>query len=188
MGRKCTDKKRQIQSAGEKTLLTDKKLEVIVVDVTESPVERPNRKQRRYYSGKKKHHTIKTQIIIDSKTHKVIAVFVDNGSSHDFNMWKKSIGVKVVKHIKIQADSGYQGIAKYHDNSETPKKKSKKHPLTKEEKVNNRRIGSQRIIIEHVNARLKRLHIFAQRYRNRRRRFGLRMSLMCGLYNFELVN
>ncbi|MDR2522671.1 MAG: IS5/IS1182 family transposase, partial [Synergistaceae bacterium] len=30
-------------------------------------------------------------------------------------------------------------------------------------------------------------HIFAERYRNRRRRFGLRMPLMCGLYNFELA-
>lgn len=74
-------------------------------------------------------------------------------------MWKKSISAKVVKHIKIQADSGYQGINKLHENSETPKRKTKKQPLTKEEKANNRRIGSERIGIEHVNCRMKRLHI-----------------------------
>jgi hypothetical protein len=117
----------------------------------------------------------------------IIAIFVDCGHSHDFNMWKKSVGVKVIRHIKIQADSGYQGIIKCHANSETPKKKSQKCPLTKDEKANNRRIGSERIIIERVNAWLKRFHIFSERYRNRRHRFALRVSLICGLYNFELA-
>jgi IS5 family transposase len=157
------------------------------VDVTESPIERPKRGQRKYYSGKKKRHTLKTQIIIDAKTRMIIAILVSYGSCHDFKVWKQSVGAKVVKHIKIQADSGYQGIKNYHANSETPKKKSKKSPLTKEDKANNRRISSERIVIEHVNAHLKRFHIFAERYRNRRHRFRLRMSLICGLYNFELA-
>jgi hypothetical protein len=172
----------------EKKLLTDEKIEIILADVTESPVERPKHGQKRWYSGKKKHHTIKTQIAICAKTKIIIAIFVDCGSTHDFKMWKKSIGVKVVKRIKIQADSGYQGIAKLHKNSETPKKKSKKCKLSKADKVNNRRIGSERIPIEHVNCRLKRLHILSERYRNRRKRFGLRMSLFSGLYNHELLN
>jgi len=172
----------------EKKLLTSEEIEIILVDVTESPVERPKRGQKRWYSGKKKRHTIKTQIVICAQTKKIIAIFVDCGSTHDFKMWKKSIGAKVLTHIKIQADSGYQGIAKLHGNSETPKKKSKKCKLTKDDKLNNRRIGSERILIEHVNCRLKRLHIFAERYRNRRRRFILRVSLFCGLYNYELTN
>ena len=173
---------------GKKKLLTGENLEVILVDVTESPVERPKHRQKRWYSGKKKRHTIKTQIVICAKTQVIIAIFIDCGSTHDFKMWKKSIGVKVVKHIKIQADSGYQGIDKLHKNSETPKKKSKSHSLTKDEKANNHSIGSERITVEHVNGRLKRLHILAERYRNRRKRFGLRMSLFCGLHNHELAN
>jgi hypothetical protein len=60
---------------------------------------------------------IKSQIVICAKTKLVIAVFVDVGSRHDFAIWKKTIGVRVVKHIKIQADKGYQGIAKYHKNA-----------------------------------------------------------------------
>ena len=159
-----------------------------MVDVTESPVERPKHRQKRWYSGKKKRHTIKTQIVICAKTKRVIAVCTACGKTHDFKMWKKSIGVKVVKHIKIQADSGYQGIKKLHKNSETPNKKSKKHPLTREEKADNRRIGSERVVIEHVNRWLKRLRIIAERYRNRRRRFGLRISLFCGIHNFEINN
>ena len=102
-------------------------------------------------------------------------------------MWKKSIGVRVVQHITIKADSGYQGIDKLHGNSETPKKKSKKKPLSKEDKAYNRRIGSERVFVEHVNRWIKRLRIIAERYRNRRKRFGLRFSLFCGLYNFELA-
>ena len=159
-----------------------------MVDVTESPVERPKYRQQRWYSGKKKRHTIKTQIVICARTKQIIAVFFDCGRTHDLKMWKKSIGVKVVKHIKIQGDSGYQGIAKLHHNSETPKKKSKKQPLSKEDRANNRRIGSERVSVEHVNRWLKRLRIIAERYRNRRRRFGLRVSLFCGLHNFELAN
>ncbi len=151
-------------------------------------MERPKHGQKRWYSGKKKRHTIKAQIVICAKTKVVIAIFIDCGSNHDFKMWNRSIGAKVSKHIKIQADSGYQGISKLHRNSETPKKKSKKNKLTKDDKKNNRRIGSERIHIEHVNCRLKRLHILAERYRNRRKRFGLRMSLFCGIYNYELLS
>lgn len=158
------------------------------MDVTETPVERPKHGQKRWYSGKKRRHTIKTQIVICANTKMIIAIFVDCGSTHDFKMWKKSTGAKVLAHIKIQADSGYQGMAKCHSNSEIPKKKPKGCKLTKDEKLNNRRIGSERIFIEHVNCRLKRLHILAERYRNRRKRFNLRMSLFCGLYNYELVN
>ena len=175
---------------------------MILVDVMESRAQRPkrnrqrnkkpikNRKngQKRWYSKKKKYHTIKSQIVICAKTKIIIAVFVDCGERHDFAMWKKSIGVKVVKHIKIQADKGYQGIAKLHKNSELPKKKTKKRPLTKEEKANNRRINSERVGIEHRNCRLKRLNILDYPYRNRRKRFGLRVSLFCGLHNFELAD
>jgi hypothetical protein len=158
-----------------------------VVDVMESPVERAKKRQKRWYSRKRKRHTIKSQIVICAKTKLIIAVFVACGSKHDFAIWKKTIGVRVIKHIKIQADKGYQGIAKLHKNSETPKKKTKKRPLSKEEKANNRRIGSERVSIEHTNCRLKRRRILAERYRNRRRRFGLRLSLFCGLLNFELA-
>jgi hypothetical protein len=170
---------------GKKELLTGEKRPVILVDVTESPVERPKRRQKRWYSGKKKRHTIKTQIVICALTQTIIAIFVDRGSTHDFKIWKKSINVRVVEHIKIQADSGYQGIAKLHPNSEIPTKKAKGKKLTEEEKENNRRIGSERVLIEHVNCRLKRFRILAERYRNRRRRFGLRMSLICGLVNYD---
>ena len=87
--------------------------------------------------------------------------------------------------IKIQGDSGYQGILKLHKNSETPMKKPKGGELTADEKAGNRRISRERILIENVNAKIKVFKITANRYRNRRKRYALRFSLICGIINFE---
>lgn len=83
-------------------------------------------------------------------------------------------------------DSGYQGIGKLHSHSQTPKKKSKHHPLTEEEKAQNRAIASDRISCEHVIGRLKVFRILMERYRNRRKRFGLRFNLIAAICNLEL--
>lgn len=107
------------------------------------------------------------------------------GSVHDFNLFKNSY-TGFLKRIKVQADSGYQGIKKIHENSEIPKKASKLHPLTKEEKIENTRISKERIFIEHINSHIKRFKILSNRYRNKRKKHGLRMSLICGIYNYEL--
>ena len=107
------------------------------------------------------------------------------GSCHDFRLYEDSVGSAVSDEIKIQADSGYQGILRLHKHSETPKKKPKNGVLTKAEKSNNRRISRERILIENINAKVKVFKITANRYRNRRKRYGLRISLICGIINRE---
>lgn len=87
---------------------------------------------------------------------------------------------------EIIADSGYQGLAKLHANSRTPKKASKKKKLSKEEKQANRQLSSKRVLNENVIGKLKRFKIISDRYRNRRKRFGLRFNLIAGIYNAEL--
>ncbi|BAG41233.1 transposase [Orientia tsutsugamushi str. Ikeda] len=67
------------------------------------------------------------------------------------------------------------------------KKKSKKNPLTKNDKKNNRRLAGERVVNENVIGMLKRFKIIADKYRNRRKRFGLRFNLIFGIYNFELL-
>ena len=86
----------------------------------------------------------------------------------------------------MKVDSGYQGISKLHENSSIPKKKTKKNPLTKEEKKHNHEISKKRIEVENVLASLKRFRILSDRYRNRRRRFGLRFNIIAGVHNYEL--
>lgn len=83
------------------------------------------------------------------------------------------------------ADSGYQGLGKLHKNTKTPTKKSKHHPLTKEQKAKNRAIARERIGCEHVIGRLKVFRILMERYRNRRKRFGLRFNLLAAVCNLE---
>jgi IS5 family transposase len=88
--------------------------------------------------------------------------------------------------IVTQADSGYQGIKELHPNSELPVKSSKKHPLTKEQKKENRRLSRSRVFIENVNRVLKVFKILSERYRNRRKKFGLRLNLIAGISNLHL--
>ena len=83
-------------------------------------------------------------------------------------------------------DSGYQGIQKIHPNSNLPRKRTKKNPLTKEDKKSNTQLARDRVLNENVIGMLKRFRIIAERYRNRRKRFGLRFNLIAGLYNYEL--
>lgn len=86
----------------------------------------------------------------------------------------------------VLTDSGYQGLQKIHANTKMPKKRSKKNPLTKEDKARNRKLSSERVLSENVNGMLKRFKIIADRYRNRRKRFGLRFNLIAAIYNLEL--
>jgi transposase len=74
----------------------------------------------------------------------------------------------------------------FHENSETPVKSSKNHKLTPEEKAKNRELSRRKIVIEHINGWIKRFKIPAYRYRNKRLRHGLRVALICGIYNAML--
>ncbi len=65
-------------------------------------------------------------------------------------------------------------------------KKTKKHPLTKVDKKKNHELSSEQVSYENVIGLVKRFKISADRYRNRRKQFGLRFNLIAGIYNFEL--
>lgn len=84
------------------------------------------------------------------------------------------------------ADKGYQGIAKLHPNSYTPRKKPRGGKLTVEAQHLNQQLAQLRVVVEHINRRLKIFKILSERYRNRRKRFNLRFNLIAGLYNYEL--
>ena len=124
-------------------------------------------------------------MVVDKKTQQVICTDFSNGRKHDFRLFKES---KILIHpgVKAITDTGYQGIQKIHNNSELPKKRSKKKPLTKDDKKNNRRLARDRALNENVIGMLKRFKIIADKYRNRRKRFGLRFNLIAGIYNLEL--
>ncbi len=88
--------------------------------------------------------------------------------------------------LKALRITGYQGIDKLHHNAVLPKKKTKKKPLSKEDKKKNRQLSSERALNENVIGMIKRFKIISDCYRNRRKRFSLRFNLLAGIYNFEL--
>lgn len=115
----------------------------------------------------------------------IVCTNFTNGKRHDFRLFKES-KIRFKSETKVLTDTGYQGLHKLHANSALPKKKSKKCPLTKDDKKTNRELSNQRVLNENVIGMLKRFKIIADKYRNRRKRFGLRFNLIAGIYNFEL--
>ena len=107
------------------------------------------------------------------------------GAFHDFRLFCRS-RVHFSKDVLLIADKGYIGMDKIHGNSLVPRKSTKRHKLTKEDKKYNSIISKRRIYIEHVNRCIKKFKIVSGRYRNKRKKFFMRFSLICAIYNFEL--
>jgi hypothetical protein len=171
---------------GKKILYqSQNEIETVAVDVSEHEIERPQKKQKKYYSGKQKYHTIKSQVLANTKSTEIICTAFSNGRTHDFSLFKKSkIGMN--EKLELLGDKGYQGIKKIHNNSRTPLKKTKNKTLSQAEKLLNRQLAKSRIIIENIHRSLNIFRILSSRYRNRRRRFGLRFNLIADIYNYEL--
>lgn len=115
----------------------------------------------------------------------MISTIFGPGRKHDFRLFKES-QLHFQAQTELLTDTGYVGIKKLHNHSKHPKKASKRHPLTKQEKRENRAIAIERVRNEHVLGSLKRFKILSDRYRNRRRRFGLRFNLIAAIHNREL--
>jgi transposase len=121
------------------------------------------------------------------KTGKILSASFCAGRKHDFQLFKES-EIELPPHVLLLADAGYQGVAEIHPHSQTPAKKTKLHLLDTEQKASNRALSRKRIVIEHIFCKLKIFRILRERYRNRRKRFALRFSLIAAVYNMERTN
>ena len=124
-------------------------------------------------------------MVVERATRRILCIHTAEGKRHDFKLLQDS-RVRMKKETKAVLDSGYQGAQHTHANTALPQKKSKKKPLTKEQKRANTEIARERISNEHVIGSLKRFRIAAERYRNRRRRYHLRITLLAAIHNMEL--
>jgi transposase len=124
-------------------------------------------------------------VIVNKKTEEILATDFCKGSKQDFQLFKDSRSALSQNTCKL-ADAGYQGLVQMHENSRTPAKKTKLHPLTKEQKASNRALSRERIRVENIICRLKVFHILSERYRNRRKRFAIRFNLIAAICNLEL--
>ena len=105
-----------------------------------------------------------------------------NGSQHDIKLARKT--VKKFRHCEyVITDLGYYGLERDGFKLLMPIKKKKGFPLFEAEKKYNKKIGKIRVVIEHINSQLKTFRMLSECYRNRRKRFGLRINLIAALVN-----
>lgn len=125
-------------------------------------------------------------MVVNQATGQIICTAFGKGRVHDFRLFKLN-RLPLLPQQLCLADRGYQGITKLYSSSCTPTKKPRKAKLDNFERQHNRLLAQLRVVAEHVNRRLKIFRILAERYRNRRKRFGLRFNLIAALLNFELT-
>ena len=114
---------------------------------------------------------------------RILSVTFGKGAEHDFSVFKRTFSV-LHPDVCVLGDSGFQGIYDIHKNSWIPHKKPRKGKLTKQQKAENKLLSSYRICVEHIARYTKRFKILSVRYRNKRKRRGLRVSLISGICNF----
>lgn len=172
----------QILKISKERVLKQEDLEQLI-DATEQPIERPKKEQNAYYSGKKKRHTLKTEIRTTREGRIVHVSKTVPGAVHDFTLHKQE--QPPPKRVHLYADSGYQGLDKIHKHVEIPYKKPKNGTLTDEEKEYNHALAKVRVKIENVLAQLKVFRILSDRYRNKRRRYEDKFLIISGIVNLK---
>lgn len=166
------------------------------LDSTEQEIPRPKNRRRRktHYSGKKKRHTVKTQLAVNSVgliVHKSMHV---RGSMQDYPLFMHS-HPSLPWLIRMGGDLGYQGVKKACPwlNFVVPCKRKgsgkrgvKGCDLSVEQKAFNRVFNGERVVVEHVNSRLKKFLIWGGEFRNRLRHYDVMTDVVCGLVNFRI--
>jgi transposase len=150
----------------------------LVIDAKEQPIQRPksskeNDRQKPYYSGKKKCHTLKNEIAVQPDgTIAAVSASVPGGATHDLTLLRRTrlIEQLIPGEEAAMLDKGYDGIRKDHPEHTLylPYKARRNHPLTPEQKAYNRHLSGYRIVVEHTNAQLNQFQVLAQRYRHAR--------------------
>jgi hypothetical protein len=76
------------------------------------------KKQRRWYSGKKKRHTLKFQLLICTVTQRILGTATSAGAVHDLKRFRQS-GVRLPNDTALIGDAGYQGLWRSHGHAIT---------------------------------------------------------------------
>jgi hypothetical protein len=169
--------------------ISEDEIRELFFDATERPTRRPRRGQRAFYSGKKKRHTIKTQVVVarkrkspgsDPGPRKLRIVAVSGsvpGSTHDKKLYDRS-RVVAPPEVKRTGDTAYLGTG-----LRTPTRKPRGKQLSDEQKAANRKISRRRVAAEHGIGKMKVWRITSERYRNRTSKHTLIVKNVAGLHN-----
>jgi hypothetical protein len=159
----------------------------VIVDTFEQRTQRPQRRQRAYYSGKKKAHTLKSQVAVDEDGR-----IVDVGDSRpgrwaDLKVFKRSglVGKLIRAKVGALGDRAYVGIDGLSPKlrGATPRRKPRGKDRPAADRRYNRAFARRRIKVEHGINRLRRYQSLSQVDRHRRRLHAARVRAVAGLVN-----
>lgn len=164
-------------------------LNEFIIDATERTIQRPGKNQEFYYSGKKKRHTVKNQVLVHPRTGRILALSKTvEGKRHDKQLCEDDgLILRAPPGATGLADLGYQGLDDpntTHTRIILPYKKPYRSELTPGQKETNRAISSIRIQVEQVIGALKHFDILSERYRGRLSSVDLPIRNIAALYNF----
>jgi len=181
----------------ETWILEYPELTEFIVDCTERAIQRPkdnaalNINQEDYYSGKKKRHGVKNQIMVNPKTKRIISISdTVKGTIHDKKLFENDKNTLYIPQGAIgMGDLGYLGSDDINPHLKMilPKKKPPGGELTEAEKSNNQAISRVRVRVEHPLSYLKHFNILAHRYRGRvtnQQQLDLPIKTIACIYNF----
>ncbi len=171
-------------------LLKDMPDIMVVIDSFEQKVQRPKDAAERdaWSSGKKKTHTLKSQVGVDEETGEIVDI-PDSvpGPTADIKLLDQSeVLDKLPKGVGSMGDSGYQGIDKLHKKGFSPRKKPRGKDRPPEDVAYNTAFSRRRIVVEHTNKRLRRYQSLTQTDRNHRPNHTPRVRAVAGLVNRQI--
>lgn len=160
------------------------------IDSTEQEIPRPqsNRKRKIYYSGRKKKHTVKTQLMVNSEGMILHKTAHKGGRKHDYDIYKHSHPI-TPSQVENVVDLGYLGIKKEFPTvkSALPIRKKKNTLLSDDDIKYNKNHSRLRIIVEHTICKIKKFGIMGTKFRNRLRRYNNISDIIYGLLNFRVM-
>lgn len=160
-----------------------------IIDGTERSINRPKDKEDRksYYSGKKKAHTVKNDVIVQRAGKVVFLSDTYEGKKHDKKIADEE-EYQFPAESTLWQDTGFQGYAPDGVTIQQPKKKPRNAELSDAEKEKNQAISKVRVEVEHHIGGIKRCQIVVQKFRNRKEHYTDDvMETACGLHNLRLT-
>jgi hypothetical protein len=163
----------------------------IFIDGTEQELPRPKDKARRkdFYSGKRKRHTAKMQVL--STRNRLILHLCRHvpGRVSDLLLLRATGVMRKIlkKSVVVRVDKGYEGLEEEYPQVrvEKPRKARRAHPLTVLEKIYNRAMSTLRIPVEHAIGHLKKYRLLAGIYRGKPERYDESALVIAGLHNYK---
>jgi transposase len=170
-----------------------------LIDATEQDIPRPKEKRKRktHYSGKKRRHTVKTQLTVNAKGLIVHRTNHARGRTHDYTPFKHN-HPHLPDKVRPVVDLGYLGIGGDYPEMRpmipfrrqgggTGHKGEKGRKLTPDQETYNSHLSRERIVVEHTISRLKKFRVMAHEFRNRLRHYDTMTNILSGLINLRIL-